>query len=158
MWFRSNGENLGRDGCRIPLPWSADGPSCGFNVTGQTWLPQPSEWSSLARDAQEGDEASTLEMYRRALRLRRQEPALGDGPFDWMPNTPTQTLAYRRSTAVPGYESVLVVINLGAEPIGLPRGWGTDVLLTSGPDVASLTGEQGACAVVGAHTAVWLRA
>ena len=51
-WFRTGGERYGRDGCRVPIPWSADAPAYGFSPTGASWLPQPAEWATLARDAQ----------------------------------------------------------------------------------------------------------
>ncbi len=32
-WFRTNGERYGRDGCRVPIPWTADAPAYGFNTS-----------------------------------------------------------------------------------------------------------------------------
>src|SRR5699024_7990140 len=75
-WFRTNGERYGRDGCRVPLPWSKSGPSFGFSDSGEAWLPQPADWGELSREAQRGVEGSTLELYRTLLRLR-QEHGLG---------------------------------------------------------------------------------
>ncbi len=66
-WFRTGGERYGRDGCRVPIPWTSEGPAYGFSPTGASWLPQPAEWSALARDAQLGDDASTLSLYRTLL-------------------------------------------------------------------------------------------
>lgn len=40
MHARSGGVDPGRDGCRVPLPWTADAPHAGFS-TGEPWLPQP---------------------------------------------------------------------------------------------------------------------
>src|SRR5699024_2063426 len=57
----------GRDGCRVPLPWSKEAPAYGFSPTGRSWLPQPEVFGELAADVQEGVEGSTLEMYRAAL-------------------------------------------------------------------------------------------
>lgn len=82
-WHRTAGERYGRDGCRVPLPWQADAPALGFSATGKTWLPQPSEWRELARDAQEGVEGSTLEMYKVALGHRRAH-GLGTGNVAWV--------------------------------------------------------------------------
>ncbi|MGH8881664.1 MAG: alpha-amylase, partial [Stackebrandtia sp.] len=47
------------------------GPSLGFGPAAG-WLPQPSDWDGLSVAAQDGDEESTLELYRTALRLRGQ--------------------------------------------------------------------------------------
>ena len=44
-WFRTDGERYGRDGCRVPIPWTADAPAYGFSPTGESWLPQPAEWA-----------------------------------------------------------------------------------------------------------------
>ena len=68
---------LGRDGCRVPLPWSGTEPPFGFGPGDSTWLPQPADWKSLTAEAQEGDPASMLSMYQAALRERRHHPALG---------------------------------------------------------------------------------
>ena len=42
-WFRTAGERYGRDGCRVPLPWTAKDPAFGFSPTGAAWLPQPAD-------------------------------------------------------------------------------------------------------------------
>lgn len=76
-WERSGHRFKGRDGCRIPLPWKKDAPAFGFSadVPGAaapaTWLPQPDWFRSYAVDGEEGDPASPLSLYRRALALRR---------------------------------------------------------------------------------------
>ena len=75
---RTAGRLRGRDGCRIPLPWSASGPSFGFSEAEETWLPMPAGFSAYAADAQDHDPDSTLRLYRQLLRLRR-ERRLGTG-------------------------------------------------------------------------------
>jgi alpha-glucosidase len=81
-FFRADGQDGFRDGCRVPIPWTADGPSYGFGPAG-SWLPQPDGWGKLSVEAQAGDPASTLELYRTALAVRREQPGLGDGPMAW---------------------------------------------------------------------------
>ena len=67
----------GRDGCRVPIPWSGDKPPFGFGPgDGQPWLPQPESWADLSIEAQTGDPASTLEFTRRALAVRHEVFAL----------------------------------------------------------------------------------
>ncbi len=121
-WFRTSGERYGRDGCRVPLPWTADAPAYGFSETGEAWLPQPDDWAGFARDEQEGDPSSTLELYRALLRLRR-EHGLGGAPLEWLPESAGDVLAFRTG-------DVAVVSNLGADPVPLPTG---EVLVASGP-------------------------
>ncbi len=115
-WHRSQGEDLGRDGCRVPLPWSGDAPSYGFNSGTGSWLPQPSSWASLSAHAQDGLGDSTLEFYRAALALRRAR-ALGEALLEWW-DTDGDLLAFRRATDTP----LMCVINFGDTPAILPSG------------------------------------
>jgi alpha-glucosidase len=103
---RTAGEMKGRDGCRVPLPWSGDTPPYGF-TTGTPWLPQPQGWSSLSVEAQEADERSTLHLYRRALHVRRESAVLGDGEMAWLPTEHSDVLAFER----PGVDRVVVLLN-----------------------------------------------
>ena len=113
---RTNGERVGRDGCRVPLPWEAGiGAANGFNTTGKSWLPQPEIYSEYSRDRQEGVAGSTLELYKHALRLRA-DLKLGEGSFEWEQEFVTDSsLGFRNG-------NILVVHNFGHEPIKLPSG------------------------------------
>ncbi|PRB12946.1 glycoside hydrolase family 13 protein [Microbacterium sp. MYb62] len=110
-WFRTNGERYGRDGCRVPLPWEAEAPAFGFNDTGLSWLPQPADWATYARDVEEVDPGSTLALYKRLLAARR-EHGFGTGSLVWEDAGP-DAVAFRRG-------DVHVVANLGTAPIELP--------------------------------------
>lgn len=146
MWSRTNGEDPGRDGCRVPLPWSGKQAPFGFSPDGATalpWLPeQPEAWSRMSVEAQTGDPTSMLELYREALRVRRNEPGVRSDreQLRWLPSAP-EVLAFRRGEDFAG------VLNFGSEPAPLPAH--TEVLLSSGP----LT-EDG---LLPADTAAWLR-
>jgi len=115
-FYRTNGERVGRDGCRVPLPWeSGVGAANGFNLTGKSWLPQPDIYADYSRDQQEGVQGSTLELYKHALELRKQL-RLGEGSFDWAPEfVGENSLGFRNG-------EILVVHNFGHEPIALPAG------------------------------------
>jgi alpha-glucosidase len=158
VFKRSKGSDLGRDGCRVPLPWSAASPSFGFSDTGESWLPQPADWAGLSVARQLNDDESTLQMYQRILQRRRLEPAMGDGPMTWMDNAPAGVLALRRFTADSDEPSVVVAINMSEAACHLPSEWGTDVLATSNNDVAAVTVDESEHLVLGPETAVWLRA
>ena len=121
----TGGENIGRDGCRVPLPWTSGGASFGFSPEGSVapWLPQPSDWGRYSAEAAEADPASTLALYRRALALRSQLPALGEGDLAWVGDAGGEVLAFTRE---PGFGCW---VNLGTEPVPLPEG--TSVLLAS---------------------------
>ena len=65
IWPRSGFTDKGRDGARVPIPWSGDAPPFGFNAAGvEPWLPQPAEWKALTVAAEDGDPGSMLELYR----------------------------------------------------------------------------------------------
>jgi alpha-glucosidase len=115
-FFRTGGKRVGRDGCRVPLPWeSGAGAANGFNQTGKAWIPQPEIYAEYSRDQQEGIPGSTLELYKHALKLRK-ELGLGHGSFDWVPEyTNETTLGYLNN-------GILVIHNFGREPIALPQG------------------------------------
>jgi alpha-glucosidase len=121
IFYRTKGEDPGRDGARVPLPWSGAEPPFGFSVA-QPWLPQPKEWRDLTVEAEDGDPGSMLELYRTALRLRRAHWT--DAPeLTWLP-APDGVLAFARGGA-------RCVANLSASPASLPAG--ATVLLASGP-------------------------
>lgn len=72
VFFRTNGEQLGRDGARVPMPWSGSAPPYGFSTSAEpTWLPQPEDWSELTVEAEQADPASTWNLYRELLHKRR---------------------------------------------------------------------------------------
>ena len=121
-WFRSGHAERGRDGCRVPIPWEADAPSYGFGPSDASWLPQPPVWAEYALDRQRGVAGSTYEMYRVALRLRR-EHRLGAAELTWV-ETPSNVLAFRVG-------DVLVQTNFGSVPAELPPR--AAVLLSSEP-------------------------
>jgi alpha-glucosidase len=121
-WFRSGHTERGRDGCRVPIPWEADAPSYGFGPSDASWLPQPESWSEYALDRQRGVAGSTYELYRTALRLRR-EHGLGNAALTWQ-EAPADVLAFRTG-------DVTVLTNFGDTPVELPAGG--RVLLSSAP-------------------------
>ena len=152
-WSRSKGTDGMRDGCRVPLPWSGDRPSFGFNSGTLSWLPQPQEWAKESVAAESGVDGSTLEMYRQAIALRRAEGALGEGPFTWL-DVEGDALAFRRPSPS---GDVICVLNLSEQPLRLPAAWGTALLLASSDDVADLTDGDEESTVIGGETAAWLR-
>jgi alpha-glucosidase len=135
-FFRSPGVDVGRDGCRVPLPWHTDPPSFGFG-TGGAHLPQPPYFRDYAVAVQDGDPDSTLTLYRRAIALRRR--LRSTKTLCWIANTSPHVVHFSRPN---GWQSVT---NFGASPVPRPDG---NVLLTSGP----LPGD-----VLPPATTIWLQ-
>ncbi len=129
-FLRSGGTDPGRDGCRVPLPWSTGTPSLGFGAGAATWLPQPPEWKALTAERQAADPSSMLQLYRAALTHRsRSVPPAATG-LTWLPSAP-EVLAFRRG---PGF---VCVVNVGDAPAPLPAGIDPgSLLLASDPSTA----------------------
>ncbi len=111
-FFRNPGVEVGRDGCRVPLPWTAGGPSFGFGGHA-AHLPQPAWFSEHAVEVQEEAQDSTLNLYRSALGLRRELQTTEQ--LHWVPSAP-EVLHFTRSG---GWHSVT---NFGTDPVDLPAG------------------------------------
>ncbi|WP_434056595.1 glycoside hydrolase family 13 protein [Antiquaquibacter soli] len=122
MHFRSGGIDPGRDGCRVPLPWSGTAAPFGFSPTGSSdpWLPQPADWAKYTVEQQEADPDSMLSLYRAALGIRRRTADLSTGGFDWLDSEPG-VLAFRRGSGF------VCIANLSDRPLDL-SGRGTLLL------------------------------
>ncbi|KOU63906.1 alpha-amylase [Streptomyces sp. MMG1533] len=135
IWEQTGRVRKGRDGCRVPLPWTTTGPSYGFGAGG-AWLPQPESFAAYAVEAQNGAEGSTLELYRTALKLRRK--LLEGESLTWTADSPAGVLDFAR------HDGWRCVANLSQTAVPLPPG---EVLLLSRPL------ENGR---LGPDTTVWL--
>jgi alpha-glucosidase len=126
--FLRTGES--RDGCRVPIPWSGELAPYGFGPAGSelSWLPAPATWRALSVTTQAGTPGSTLELYRTALRIRREHPALAAdaGDVTWLQTEPG-VLAFSRSA---GDTVLTCVVNLGSAPVALD-GYGTPVVASA---------------------------
>jgi alpha-glucosidase len=106
-------EFKGRDGCRTPMPWTAQAPDAGF-TTGKPWLPVPAEHLALAEEIQDQDPQSMLNFQRRIIHWRRTMPQITRGEIVFF-DAPEQALALRRD--LPGHPSVLAVFNVTNAPL-----------------------------------------
>ncbi len=113
IWARTDNTQKGRDGCRVPLPWSSDGESYGFG-DGPSWLPQPATFADAAVSVQAGREGSTLELYREALRLRGELQSAES--LEWVETGNPEVVHFVR----PG--GWHCITNFGTEPHPLPAG------------------------------------
>lgn len=152
-YFRTKGEETGRDGCRVPLPWEADSPAFGFSPDGKSWLPQPPEWKEYAVDRESADPRSPLNLFRRMYALRRElrlgcgglvdvtdgvaadsrglaflnTPALLDAPAPSEGRAAVEEGRSRASgeadNASKTPRSDILVITAFDEPVRIPEGW-----------------------------------
>ncbi|GAB2895929.1 glycoside hydrolase family 13 protein [Neomicrococcus lactis] len=160
-FFRTKGEERGRDGCRIPMPWDSTRPGFGFDVVATAnadleaeggapaeaaasyspWLPQPESYRHYAADQQVGVEGSTFELYRELIELRRAE-GLGMGTLEWAEiNEPEKgILAFTNGP-------ITVLANTSSAPVDLPEGYAVKF---ASQDEAVYEGQ------LAADSAVWL--
>lgn len=122
VWERSAHQERGRDGCRVPMPWSGEEPPFGFSSNPDTWLPMPAEWAALTVERQLADPDSTLEFFRTILQLRRARFHFTEYDVEWL-QLRDDALAF-----VSG--GVLCVLNTGSTPLPLPDG---ELLTASAP-------------------------
>ncbi len=127
---RTGGAIRGRDGCRVPMPWSGDAPPFGFSPAGgQPWLPIPEAWVSRTVERQAQDPNSMLALCRAALRQRRLLPLTETQDLTWR-TSPEGVLDFDRS---PHFRCVA---NISAEPLAL--GVDAQVLLSSAPVIGGM--------------------
>ncbi|MDQ1721150.1 MAG: alpha-glucosidase [Pseudonocardiales bacterium] len=141
IWFRSQQTEHGRDGSRVPLPWTGAGPSFGFSADGAKsppWLPQPDWFADFAAECQRQDAGSVLAFYQQALLARRGIEAAAE--LEWVETGRDDVLAFRR-----GALTCLTVFD-GADYLP-PPSWGAPVC-RSRPGTGALP----------AATTVWLLA
>ncbi|MET0899747.1 MAG: glycoside hydrolase family 13 protein [Mycobacterium sp.] len=129
-WVQSGFADVGRDGCRVPLPWTDSPVPYGFSPAGSTsatWLPQPSHWGQFSVEAQEREPDSFLHLYRAALEARGRVWDQA-AQVQWLEGPP-DVLAFARQDSQ-------CWINTGRSDIELPAG--ATVVLASVPGVERL--------------------
>jgi alpha-glucosidase len=135
VWRRSENTRKGRDGCRVPIPWSHTGPSFGFG-NNAPWLPQPAEFGAQSVEAQNGVEGSVLELYRSAIAMRSAY-WVDSGDLTWL-DLHEDVIAFQRN-------GFACITNFGERDVTLPSG---DVILASTqPDRDGM---------IGSNTTVWI--
>ncbi len=135
IYFRTGGKEKGRDGARVPLPWSGDRAPFGF-TTGKPWLPLQDSWRNYTVEAQENDADSSLNLYRRAIAIRK-ERFIGSGDIQWL--STDGILSYRRG-------QITVILNTTEENYKFEG----EVLLASGDTRGNTSGN------LPPRSAVWL--
>ncbi len=121
VFHRTDGAEIGRDGCRIPMPWTTDAAtSYGFSTgradgsVGEPWLPQPDGWGDRSLAALDDEAAPTLSLYRR----------LGDTRAKFAASQPMHATVFDGGPGVVAVRrgSLVVVVNPSAEAVELDLG------------------------------------
>ena len=131
VFVHTHGARKGRDGCRVPIPWTKQPPAFGF-TDGEPWLPMPQDWGGVSVEAQEGNPDSTLALYRSALRLRPH-----DDDFAWR-ESPQGTMIFDRG-------DLTCAVNFEADELELPKG---QLVLASEPGITT---------TLPPNTAAWIK-
>lgn len=145
IWLRSGGAQLGRDGCRVPLPWTSQGENLGFSTagtSGRAWLPQPDWFAGFTVASQESDPDSTLSLYRRLI-ARRREFFPANAPLEFLELPAPDTFAFRRGAGI-------CVINFGTALVQIPREWKIRQAMSSDQNV------EGDAHIVPSNSAAWI--
>ena len=113
IYFRTAGQQKGRDGARVPLPWKGDKAPFGF-TSGSPWLPMQDSWKDSTIDKQSSEPKSSLNLYRNALNLRA-EHLVNTGEIEWLESPhhgakSSSLLAFNRG-------NVSVYMNLANSPV-----------------------------------------
>ena len=145
VFLRTNGEQKGRDGARVPMPWSGTSAPYGFGSSVNTWLPMPDDWSQRTVEVESADPTSTLTQYRAMLHLRHECADLQGYDVD-LSGSANDILVIRRGTGF------ACVVNLGSAPASSPVVG--ELLVASDPSVA----EEGGRMILPPSTGAWIQA
>lgn len=110
-FLRTSGERVGRDGCRVPLPWQFEAKNLGFSTSAKTWLPQPAEFDTYSVELQKIDEESTLSLYKNLVTTRKSH-SLGTSSLKFEENSPSGVLAISNN-------DILAIMNTNADIVDI---------------------------------------
>jgi alpha-glucosidase len=131
VFFRTEGAQKGRDGCRIPMPWEAGVSPFGFGpADSKPWLPMPATWSEFAVAVQSSQSDSALSFYRKLIALRKSMPVLRQGSVEIRESGNADVIEIVRE--VEGVR-VLIVVNFGDASYELGDQFGAQTLIASNP-------------------------
>ena len=142
IFLHGKGEKIGRDGCRVPIPWDDSSSTFGFSPASahqEPWLPMPHWFQEYTVEKEDRDDGSTLNLYRKALRIRREMQDETE-KMSWVGKPSGNVLHFRR----PGGWEILMKMG-AAGGVEIPDG--TILLASETLDKRRLP----------ANTTVWIR-
>jgi alpha-glucosidase len=104
----------GRDGERTPMQWD-DSKNSGFSDSSSTWLPVPSNYSTVNVKSEENEPDSLLNWHKQLIAMRRDNPTLRDGKQVMLDESNPSVLSYIRE-GVAGHPAVVVALNFTDQP------------------------------------------
>jgi alpha-glucosidase len=137
VYLRNLKQAKGRDGSRVPLPWTRGDKNFGFG-TGTPHLPQPEWFADFSVEAESGDSSSPLEVFRAALKLRRELQCAEE--ITWHETTSEDVLHFSRPN---GWNCIT---NFRASKYPMPPG---EIILASSPLIDGK---------IAAGTTIWFKA
>ncbi|MDO4554346.1 MAG: alpha,alpha-phosphotrehalase [Lachnospiraceae bacterium] len=103
-----------RDNGRSPMQWDAS-ENAGFTV-GEPWIGVPECYSYLNVEAEEKDEDSILNYYKKIIQLRKDYRVIQEGTIEFLCQDQEEVFVYRR---VLGQQQLLVVNNFTGQDVAL---------------------------------------
>jgi alpha-glucosidase len=131
----------GRDGCRAPIPWTADDP---HGWPAEPWLPWPPDPGARSVETQRAEPSSFLHLAHAVLTARRASTALRNGGLRLLDDAPDGVLAYERAA---DDEHRRVWVNFGPGAVELPTGWEAELRTdeaAAGGEAAALSADAAA--------------
>jgi alpha-glucosidase len=128
----------GRDGCRAPMQWTGEA-QAGFTQGSDPWLPVHSDHQQRNVEKQSAEADSLLQLYKRIIRLRKENAVLVDGKIAFLDGLPASMLGYVRNS--PG-KAAMILINFSSTknkvPIQTSAGQNWELLLSTKPRRADI--------------------
>jgi alpha-glucosidase len=150
IFARTEGREKGRDGCRVPIPWTTDSASLsGFSTSTSVnaWMPQPAGWGSFSVEVQDDDCNSMLALYRQALSFRVDMVKQGE-VIEFVGDGTDGLFSFTRG-------SYAVVVNTSADFVEIPATLVANRSVILESVNGAMTNRDGSKLLAG-NTAVWL--
>jgi len=150
IFARTEGREKGRDGCRVPMPWTNSSERLtGFSTSAnvESWMPQPEDWGSRSVEIQDHDSDSMLSLYRQALSCRIDLVKQGE-EIHFIGDGTDGLFSFTRG-------SYAVVVNTSEDAVEIPQ----EIMAGRGLILGSQTGVFSAveeASYIAANSAVWL--
>lgn len=132
----------GRDPARSPMRWNTFEKNAGFSDADKTWLPVGEDVEGSNVNSQESDPNSTLNLYKKLLRLRKERPVFRAGTYQPLLPTEDEIMSFQ---VVDQMDTIFCFANFSDREE-------TRTLPVGGSTLVSTTGRQAGSRVEGTIT------